>query len=286
MSEPGTSEPRTTTEAASCPNCGTPRGDRYCTHCGQDNVRPRLEAGFVLGEAAQNLVGWDSALRRTVGGLVMDPGRVAAEYVAGKRRSFVNPARFCLLALAAWLFLMSCFGLDPIALNGVRIYSTNDAGPAASAPAPALADAATEGDQAEEERASAALADGIRRFLGKNLQILLYLSLPLQALLLRLFFRSSRFNVAEALVLVLYNSGFGYLLAFGLTPLIAFGWERLNGVRVLVGLVWFFRALKGFYGRGWWGTVWRGALVAFLHLVATILLFTLVAVPWVLLFGA
>ena len=44
-----------------CPNCGTPSAGRYCSRCGQDNRRERLQARALLGDAGGALSGPEGA---------------------------------------------------------------------------------------------------------------------------------------------------------------------------------------------------------------------------------
>ena len=166
------------TEDSRCPNCGATAVGRYCSDCGQDNSLVRLDGGRIARELFENLVGWDSALVHTFQGLVRSPGHLVAEYVSGRRRRFINPARFCFLSLALWFLTSRLLQIDPLDASGIKITGSSSA-------------------------RSAEIADGVRQFIGRHLDVLMFLSLPLRALLLRVFFRRTGRNVAECLVLVL-----------------------------------------------------------------------------------
>ena len=240
----------------SCPNCRAEGASRFCPCCGQDNRRGRLDARSVLADAVQNLVGWDTALVRTLRGMARAPGTTAAEFVDGRRRRYVNPARFALISLALWFLLTKLFGLDVMDVSGIRI--TNSSGNVQG------------------------LVDEIRGFLARNLQLLLYLALPLRAFILRFMFKGSGRNLAECLVLVLFVAGFTYLLRTVTTPLFAFGCDWIAKVNMLIALVWSILGAHGFFGRSWFQTIWRVLCVTFLHTVGTLIFFACVAVPWAL----
>ena len=93
---------------------GAAASGRYCPECGQDNRKARLDARGITSELIQNLVGWDSALMHTFSGLLRSPGHLVAEYVSGRRRRFINPARFCFLSLALWFLTNRLFQIDPL----------------------------------------------------------------------------------------------------------------------------------------------------------------------------
>ncbi|MCB9914935.1 MAG: DUF3667 domain-containing protein [Planctomycetes bacterium] len=253
----------TPSEPSDCPNCGVASavGGSFCPSCGQDNARPRLEARAVLLDALHNFVGWESALARTLRGLVTGPGRMVNAYVAGRRRAYVNPARFCLLSLALWFFATRAVGLDPLDSSGVRFDATG-----------------SEGAQH--------VAAEVRNLLQRHLDLLMYLSLPILALALRGLFRRRERNLAECLVLVLYLAGFRYLVTAALAPVQAtLGFGQVLG-RVVAGPLWLTWAARDFFGTAWWGSLWRTLVAMLLHMLGTVLLFGAVVVPWVLLGGA
>lgn len=252
-------EPREAPLSPGCPNCGTPRAGRFCGACGQDNARERLAVRPMLGDALQNLVGWESTLARTLRGLVRAPAEVVQDYAAGRRQRYVSPARFCLLALAAWLLLARALEVDPLRMSGIRF----------------------SGGQGEPTE----LADRIQAFLVRHLELLLYVALPLRAWLFRLFFRRSGRNAAESLVLVLYLAGFSYLLGIGVTLLQAFDQSWSGPLRLAWTLLWTVRAARGFYAFGWVATVWRVLVVVALHMLGTALLFAVVVAGWILVTG-
>jgi len=244
--------------ATTCPNCDHPGEGRYCPRCGQDNRLARLDAMQIAGEVVQNFVGWDSALGHTLKGLVRSPGGMVSEYVAGRRRRYVNPARFCLLSLAAWFLATRVLFLDPMEATGINISGSSG------------------GETAK-------LVEEIRDFLARHLDILLFFALPVRAVLLRLFFRGSGRNFAECLTMVLYVAGFGFLVGVLLAPLLAMDQAWAGNVRPLLTFSWSYWAALGFFGRGWFATLWRILCVSILHAIGTFVFFGLVAVPWVLL---
>ena len=130
---------------------------------------------------------------------------------------------------------------------------------------------------------NAELMAAIRDFVARHLDLLMFLSLPLRAVLLRTFFRRSGRNLAECLVLVLYVAGFGYLLGMLSAPLMLLGQTWTVLARSVLTFVWSYWAALGFFRRGALATLWRMATVAFLHTIGTFVIFGLVAVPWVVL---
>ncbi len=252
-------DPRTST----CPNCSSivegESAGRFCGTCGQDNGRLRLEARGVLLDVLQNFVGWNSALVNTMRGLLTAPGQMVVEYVEGKRRRYVNPAKFCLLSSALWYLAMNLGGLDALSASGIRMTAT-------------LA--------SEEDKA---LTAALSAFIGRNLELLQYLSLPLLATYLRFTFRRAGRNFAECLVFVLYLFGLRYLASIPAIPFGAVWPDAPASFRVLFGTIWMTWAASRFFGTTLWGSLWRVMISFVLHLLSTLVLFGLVAIPWFLL---
>lgn len=248
--------------SSACPNCDR-EGDEgmFCPACGMDKSKGRLATGAVLIETANSLVGLDSALRRTLRELLRRPGLLVEDYVSGRRRRYVNPARFCLLSLGLWFVVAGLCGLDSLDVSGIQITSSSG------------------------NESSARFVGRVREIVGEHLELLLFLALPLRAAFLQLLFRRSGRNLAESLVLVLYVAGFGYLIAALLTPVSVGvgGGPFLVVLRGLIAIAWTVRIARGFYGKSWIDASWRVLVVAFLHMLGTVVLFASIVVPWTLL---
>ncbi|MEL6976242.1 MAG: DUF3667 domain-containing protein, partial [Bacteroidota bacterium] len=84
-----------------CLNCGHPldMSDKFCPNCGQANSTKRLVLKDFFDEFFHNLINYDSKLLKTLYTLLIKPGTITRDYIAGKRMSYTNPFRF-LLSLA------------------------------------------------------------------------------------------------------------------------------------------------------------------------------------------
>lgn len=90
-----------------CLNCGHPLdlSDRYCPNCSQLNSSKKLTMRDFAEEFFGSIIDYDSRLLRTMSALLLRPGRISLDYVAGKRVTYTNPFRF-LLSLAIIYFLL------------------------------------------------------------------------------------------------------------------------------------------------------------------------------------
>ena len=91
---------------AACRNCGADAPGRYCSNCGQETTLALPSAGLFLREAAGRYIAFDSRLWRSLAALLFRPGFLTREYLAGRRRRYVRPARlFVALSIALFAIL-------------------------------------------------------------------------------------------------------------------------------------------------------------------------------------
>jgi hypothetical protein len=87
-----------TDAVAICRNCGAAAPAAYCPACGQE-TRVRMPTFLqFMRDAGGRLVAFDGRLWRTLAALVLRPGFLTREYLAGRRRRYIRPARLFLVA--------------------------------------------------------------------------------------------------------------------------------------------------------------------------------------------
>lgn len=255
-----------------CENCGTTVDDTFCAHCGQAVASIDLPVKDFARDMASEAFGLDSRVRRTMGPLVFEPGRVAAEYVAGHRARFVPPFRLYLLTSLV-MFLVLSFGQLTVGPDGarsdrgfIRIGTSSEAtaDSAATDPAEDTVEDASDFGARIEAGVERLLEDPDRfrdQFIG-NMSRAMILLLPLFALLLKLAWWKRLY--VHHFVFSMYFHAFSFLViavaglpnVFGLTTLGM--WADLLFLWIPVHLVF---ALKHFYGAGWFGAIGKAVLV-------------------------
>lgn len=103
-----------------CRNCGTPAPGAYCPQCGQETRIALPTARQFLKEAAGRYVSLDGRLWRTLAALLVHPGHLTREYLAGRRRRYVRPARL-FLVLSITMFALFRIVIDAPMLTDVDL---------------------------------------------------------------------------------------------------------------------------------------------------------------------
>jgi hypothetical protein len=89
---------------STCSNCGAALGGTFCSRCGQEHRHERLRVGDWLHDALDAAASLDSRVWRTIAALTIRPGRMARDYVEGRRAPFVSPLRYAVATCALWFF--------------------------------------------------------------------------------------------------------------------------------------------------------------------------------------
>lgn len=94
-----------------CLNCGTKLAGPYCSACGQHDFDFHRSFGHVFLEALENIFHFDGKFFRNILTLLFKPGKLTAEFNAGKRASQVPPFRLYIFT-AFFFFVWVHFTTD------------------------------------------------------------------------------------------------------------------------------------------------------------------------------
>ena len=101
-----------------CPECATPLVGEYCHRCGEKLPDAHdLTLKHFLHHGLHELTHFDSKIFRTLQALLLRPGLLTVEYLAGRRKRYVLPLRLFLVIFALNFFLYTRPG---IALYDIR----------------------------------------------------------------------------------------------------------------------------------------------------------------------
>jgi hypothetical protein len=91
---------------APCPNCGSTLVENYCAHCGQRQKTAHVMREFVR-EVADDQFGIDAKFPRTMRALFFKPGLLTREYMDGRVARYIPPLRLYLLSSILFFVLLS-----------------------------------------------------------------------------------------------------------------------------------------------------------------------------------
>ncbi|MFN0014706.1 MAG: DUF3667 domain-containing protein [Saprospiraceae bacterium] len=190
------------TKEARCKNCEQPLlpEDKFCSQCGQAAKTKRLKIRQVRKDVLRKFLHTDSGILRLTTGLATQPGTVAQEYFAGKRKKYYDPLKFLTLTVGISVLLTVSFDL----MSGSEGHT-----------------------------------NPISALVAKHINIIFFLSVPIAAGFSWLLFLKKGFNYAEHLALHAFLGGFRtvfYLLVF--TPLIVCFREYYSAVLLFYFFLW------------------------------------------------
>jgi Protein of unknown function (DUF3667) len=216
-----------------CRNCTAPMGAEqlFCGGCGQRIGPARLTMGQILHDFMHALTHADHSIFSLMKDLILRPGRVAREYVEGKRKKYFGPFAFLVISVGLASLV--------VALTGVEWFKP-------------IPDARAGG------------------FLQRHINLVMLIQVPMLAALNWLLFRSERFNYAEHLVFTAYTSAIRVLVfALVITPAVYF--NQMGSTRGVALLLYFslwtayyaFAAVQFYRGNVFW-KILRAALATIL----------------------
>jgi hypothetical protein len=255
-----------------CLDCGATMVGPFCASCGQKNEPEHRSLWQLVKDAVGPAVLLESKLWRTLGELFRHPGALSEAYTEGKRSRYIRPLRLYFWvsvlffsALALYPTHVATLKLEPS--EGVHIpFSPELNRRLEKKLEPFREGKAPEGSAEANER--------LRVELLSRLPKAAFLLLPFFALLLRALWWNRPY--VEHLVFALHAHTVLYL---GL-GLVLIGWTPLRVIGLWMPVIWFFLAVRRFYGDGWALTVVKTSLLGVLDiflLVATMMLTSLVA---------
>ena len=95
-----------------CLNCGAIVHERFCTRCGQENIETKESFGHVLRHFFEDFTHYDSKFFTTIKELLIRPGFLTAEYLSGRRQSYLHPIRMYLFISFIYFLVVFSFLSD------------------------------------------------------------------------------------------------------------------------------------------------------------------------------
>lgn len=189
-------------QASNCPNCGNQLSQavQFCPECGQSAHTKRLDMHHILHDLVHVFTHADKGFLYLTKELALRPGITAKAYMQGKRKQYFNPFSYLVLTVAVSAFLTNYFHLLEV--------DTQNSNP-------------------------------VSAMISKNINLVFLIAVPITALINKLLFYKSGYNLAEHLALQAFMGGFRvffFILIF--TPLVIFYREHYFGVLSIYMVAW------------------------------------------------
>jgi Protein of unknown function (DUF3667) len=92
-----------------CLNCGTIVQGNFCHQCGQENVVPKETFWHMVTHFFYDITHFDSNFFSTIHHLILKPGFLSKEYMAGRRASYLHPVKMYVFTSAIFFLLFFTF---------------------------------------------------------------------------------------------------------------------------------------------------------------------------------
>ena len=246
---------------SACPSCDAALVGDFCHRCGEKRPGARdLTLRHFVAEAAQEFTSVEhSKIFRTLRALLLRPGFLSVEWVAGRRNLYLKPLNLCLIILALHVFVYSTKQVSTFDFG--QIVETERQWAAASGrPNRSVYDRSIQRAMSARGLSREAVLEQISERWSRNVS---FFQLPLilaYAVLLQLFYLFSRRHFVEHVVFSLHFIAFTALTvilmwpvyyAVGIGPTSAGLW--VAGAKFLLDITYLFLAARAFYrdGVGW-----------------------------------
>jgi hypothetical protein len=98
-----------TREDKTCLNCGHQVEERFCPHCGQENIESRHPFYYLFTHFVEDFTHYDGQFWGTLKNLLFKPGNLTRIYLEGKRQKFVPPVKLYIFVSFITFFMFALF---------------------------------------------------------------------------------------------------------------------------------------------------------------------------------
>ena len=89
-----------------CLNCGTVLEGKFCHNCGQENLQIRENFGHMMNHAVSDYFHFDHQFFHTLKPLLLQPGKLTNEYMAGRRVQYLHPIKMYIFISIVYFLLL------------------------------------------------------------------------------------------------------------------------------------------------------------------------------------
>ena len=313
-------------EDKTCLNCYHVAEKRFCPNCGQENTETRKTFHHLFIHFFEDLTHYENAFWKTIRNLIFKPASLTKQYLSGKRMSYLAPFRlYIFISFVTFFFVAVAPDEEEIGVMKVQFTETEVPSTLSKQERDSIVETAgkteifgyksvTEFDSIqkatpESERVPQPIAWTIRKILKvaehqtmdelktkfrqsfiSNFPKVLFIYMPIFALVLWLFQSKKKFYYFDHGIFTLHYFSFLLLIYFILTvfesisvlcsavPGIGFVNAVIRFVLIIYMLYYFFPAHHRFYGESRVVSAIKGIVMFFINLFFITLILLLFAV--------
>jgi hypothetical protein len=288
----------TSGEISTCLNCGCPQVVKFCPMCGQQASTPIQPVQDLVMDAAGEFLKFDSKLLVTLKALLLRPGFLTNEYLAGRRVPYIAPLRLYLW-ISAFYFILFSIGPQKEIEKSFRIpdrkagavatiTAAPTRAPSSSQPAPGTTRPISKTASNEKhketvlERLPRRLEEGGKWFSNNMATIMIFL-IPVNALFLMFLFRGAKRLYIEHLILLLH------IQSFGMLAVMPFIWTDAlyvsQSISLVLNSVYAFFAMRAVYRQSIGLTLLKVFLYTMAYFLVSMILGIIIAIAFIFLPG-
>lgn len=254
-----------------CPSCGERLVGDFCHRCGEKRPESRdLTLRHFFKEAAHELTSVEhSKLFHTMWGVLLRPGFLTNEWIAGRRRLYLKPLNLYLGIFALSLFAYSAY-------KPVSTYSLENVLAQQNQEELKVFDRLAAKKRVDKDVLFDRIEDKWQRYMSLS-PLLVVTGF---ALVLALVFMFSRRYFVEHLVFSMHFITFSTLTVLFLWPVYFFTGIKPGGVNILIAIgkwlldiVYVFFAVRAVYGLGAWKTLLASLLLVVGYITCYVIVF-------------
>jgi len=268
-----------------CLNCGHAVEERFCPHCGQENVEPRERFSELAGHFIADLLHFDTQFFSTIRYLLFKPGYLTLEYIRGRRKAYLHPIRMYLFISVVYFFLASVIPMrnshiiiemnkNPQMANEVktllpyatiRQYDSIQESLPSKNRDPRMIQLMMHRLLALQMQYGNHAAEVLRERILHHIPQVMFFLLPLFALLLELHFSRKKYYFSDHIIFSLHFHIFYFLLS--IVALLLESLLSANLFMLMSLLLWIYLilALRSVYQNSWFKTILKSISIGFLY---------------------
>jgi len=282
-----------------CLNCGSPLSALFCSHCGQKNKDYSLTFKDLFSDFLEELLDVDSRVLKSLRLLFTSPGFLTAEYVKGRRVSYLPPVRIYLVASVLFFLSLTLSNMIPDVQESEFFKEITETGSLDTALDSALTakEKSLSKDGLFSDNSGLVPIDpdstnsGMTISLGEgqydveqgdflsdfsdNFAKMMFLLLPVAALQLKVLYWRRKKLYIEHLIFSLHVHAFIFSL---LILTVIFNYKIVMWFVIIASLVYIYMAMKNYYGQSYPKTAAKMLLLMLSYGITTILVMTLTLV--------